>query len=257
MEAFKAIVLGIVQGITEPLPVSSAAFLILFRWFFGWEGEIDSLTFDVAIHGGTLLALILYFYRDWIDLFMNDRRLLLFIAIATIPAGTAGLLLYDIVEHMLRDPLIIAFSLSSFGILMLFAEKYGRQTKESLHTITLKDAIFIGTAQAIALIPGVSRSGITITAGLFRNLKRESAARFSFLLATPVIGGATLLEGKHLLIDQNAYSLDIFAIGFISAFISGFLAIKFLLGFLKHYPLHVFVYFRLILASIILFKYYL
>ncbi len=253
MEAIKAIILGIVQGITEFLPISSTAHLILFRWFFGWEGEIDSLTFDVAIHGGTLLALLVYFYRDWINLFLNDRRLLLFIAIATIPAGAAGLLLHDIVEHTLRDPLIIVFSLIGFGVLMLVAEKYGKQKKESLHTITLKDAIFIGTAQAIALIPGVSRSGITITAGLFRNLKRESAARFSFLLSTPIIGSAVFLEGKNILANPDKYNLDIFAMGFISAFISGFFAIKFLLGFLKRYPLNVFVYYRFILASVILF----
>lgn len=248
-EIIKAIIMGIVQGITEFLPVSSTAHLILFPWFFGWGGELDTLTFDVALHGGTLLALVACFYNDWIDLVARDRRKLFFIAVATVPAGVAGVLFNDIIEHTLRSPVVIIFSLTGFGLLMLAAEKYSGRSKEN---VDLKDSVVIGLAQAVALIPGVSRSGVTITAGLFRNLSRESAARFSFLLSMPVIAGATLLEGRKLFHDLGSYHLDVFAAGFIAAFISGFFAIKFLLYFLKRYPLNSFVYYRFLLAGVIL-----
>lgn len=255
-ETFKSIAMGIVQGITEFFPISSTAHLILFPWFFGWGGEINTLTFDVALHGGTLIALIVCFYKDWLNMMLKDRQMLLFIVIATIPIYVAGILLKDIVEHTLRSPLVIVFSLVGFGILMLIAERYSkRQTLLTSQPLNLSTSIFIGIAQAIALIPGVSRSGITITAGLFRNLKRESAARFSFLLSTPAIAGATLLEGKRLFNNPDSYNLDIFAIGFISAFISGLFAIKFLMNFLKKHPLNVFVYYRFLLAGIILIAY--
>jgi undecaprenyl-diphosphatase len=253
LEIFRAVILGIVQGLTEFLPVSSTAHLILFPWFLGWEGEVNSLTFDVALHGGTLIALLACFYKDWITMIIRERRLLYFLVLASVPAGVAGILLHKIAEHTLRSPAIIGFSLVGFGILMLVAEKYNRATKTlSEEGVTLLDSVIIGIAQAIALIPGVSRSGITITAGMFRDLTRESAARFSFLLSTPVIFGATLLEGRKLLKNPETYHLDIFAIGLISAFVSGFIAIKFLLNFLKKHPLNVFVYYRFLLAGVIL-----
>lgn len=245
----KAVILGLVQGITEFLPVSSTAHLILFPWFFGWGGELNTLTFDVALHGGTLLSLLACFYKDWIDLFLRDRRTLVYIAIATIPAGVAGILLNKIIENSLRTPPVIVFSLVAFGVLMLVAEKYSRREKEK---VSVFDSIIIGTAQAVALIPGVSRSGITITAGLFRNMTRQSAAKFSFLLSTPVIGGAFLLEGKKLLKNPGTYHFDSVAAGFAAAFISGFIAIKFMLGFLKKNPLNIFVYYRFLLAVIII-----
>ncbi|MBI3592904.1 MAG: undecaprenyl-diphosphate phosphatase [Nitrospirae bacterium] len=241
--------MGIVQGITEFFPVSSTAHLILFPWIFGWGGELDTLAFDVALHGGTLLALLVCFYKDWIHLITRDRRMLLYIMVAIIPAGVAGILLNKIVEHTLRSPLVIAFSLVGVGIVMLAAEKYAKKDKERA---SLADSVIIGIAQAIALIPGVSRSGITITAGLFRNLTRESAARFSFLLSTPVIGGAMLLEGRKLLKSPEFYHLDVVAAGVIASFVSGFFAIKFLLNFLKKHPLNIFVYYRFLLAVIII-----
>jgi undecaprenyl-diphosphatase len=252
-ELYKAAILGIVQGLTEFLPISSTAHLILFPWFFDWHGEVNTLTFDVALHGGTLLSLLMCFYKDWLNMFLKERRMLFFIAAGTIPACAAGLLLKDYIETTLRNPLIIVFSLIFFGILMLvgewFIKKGGFNYKERL---TLFDSIFIGCAQAIALVPGVSRSGITITAGLFRNLSRHDAARFSFLLSTPTIGGAFLLEGSRVIGAPDNYSLDIFIAGFISATISGYIAIKFLLNFLKKYPLNIFVYYRFALAVIIL-----
>lgn len=252
-EVFKAVILGIVQGLTEFLPVSSTAHLILVPWFFGWGGEVNSLIFDVALHGGTLVALIICFYKDWIDMITRHRRLLYLIIIASIPAGIAGVLLSRLAEHSLRNPLVIAASLVTVGVIMLIAERYSKATKDLRNGgITLNDSIIIGVAQAVALIPGVSRSGITIAAGLFRDLKRVSAARFSFLLSTPVILGATLLEGRKLMKTPALLSPDIFAAGFISALVSGLAAILFLLSFLNRHPLNLFVYYRFILAAVIL-----
>ncbi len=248
-EIFKAIILGIVQGITEFFPVSSTAHLILFPWFFGWGGELDTLPFDVALHGGTLLALLVCFYKDWMDLFIRDRRMLLYLAIAIVPAGVAGILLQKIVEHALRSPLVIVASLVLVGVVMLVAEKHSRKGKER---VSPGDSIFIGIAQALALIPGVSRSGITITAGLYRDLSRESAARFSFLLSTPVIGGAMLLEGRKLLKSPEFFHADVIFAGVAASFIFGVLAIKFLLSFLRKHPLDVFAYYRFLLAVIIM-----
>ncbi len=253
LEIYKAIILGIVQGLTEFLPISSTAHLILLPWFFEWHGEVNTLTFDVAIHGGTLFSLLLFFYKDWLDILIRDRKILLYITAATIPAGAAGLFLKDIVENTLRNPLIIVFTLVFFGILMLAGEWFiKRQGSVQKKHLSLTDALIIGCAQAIALVPGVSRSGITITAGLFRNINRQQAARFSFLLSTPVIGGAFLLEGSKILDTPANHSLDLLFAGFISAAVSGYLVIQFLLNFLKKYPLNIFVYYRFALATIIL-----
>ncbi len=253
IDIFKAMILGIVQGLTEFLPISSTAHLILLPWFFDWHGELNTLTFDVALHGGTLFSLLLCFYKDWLDIFIKNRKMLLYIAIATIPAGVAGLFLKSIVEDTFRNPLIIVFSLVFFGILMLAAEcfikKKGLPHKKK---ISFADALFVGCAQAIALVPGVSRSGITITAGLFRNISRHEAARFSFLLSTPVIAGAFIVEGITITNNPDNFSFDLLTAGFISAALSGYIAIKFLLKFLKKYPLHIFVYYRFALAVIIL-----
>ncbi len=252
-EMIRAVVLGVVQGITEFFPVSSTAHLILFPWFFHWGGELDTLVFDVALHAGTLAALLLCFYRDWLHMLARDRKMLFFIVVATVPAGAAGVLLGHVVENTLRSPLIIACSTVFFGMLMLVAERHGRRNRERT---SLGDSLAIGTAQAIALIPGVSRSGVTITAGLFKDLTRESAAKFSFLLSTPVIGGATLLEGRKLLKSPDRYHLDVFSLGFLAAFISGVFAIKFLLRFLRKYPLDIFVYYRFFLGAVIVFMWW-
>lgn len=246
----EAIILGIVQGFTEFLPVSSTAHLILFPWFFGWKGKLDSLTFDVALHAGTLLALIICFWKDWVEILLNNRKLLALLVVATLPAGIAGILLKDVVETTLRSPLIIVFTLVLFGIVMLISERWkrGREIKD----MTFSDAIIIGVSQAVALIPGVSRSGITISAGLFRGLEREASARFSFLLSTPVIFGATLLEGRKLISNAGNYDLNLFVAGFVTSGVTGFIAIKFLLYFLRKHPLNVFVYYRFVLAVIII-----
>lgn len=246
----EAIILGIVQGVTEFLPISSTAHLILFPWFFNWSGEVDTLTFDVALHAGTLLSLILFFWKDWIELVAKKHRLLGLIILASIPAGVAGFFLNDIVENCLRKPLIISMMLIAVGFLMLIAEKASKH--KDIEKTGLKDAVIIGIAQAIAIIPGVSRSGITISAGLFRGFEREVAARFSFLLSTPLIAGATMLHFKKAFTSHGNHDLWLFAIGFITSFITGFIAIKLLLKFLKRYPLNLFVYYRFILSAVII-----
>jgi len=245
-----ALVLGIVQGLTEFIPVSSTAHLILFPWFFNWSGQVDTLTFDIALHAGTLAALVFCFWRDWIDLALRRQRLLGIIIFASIPAGLAGFFLNDIIEQSLREPLLISVMLVAVGVVMLISEKVYKHRE--LQETGFKDAIIIGIAQALAIIPGVSRSGITISAGLFRGFEREAAARFSFLLATPIIAGATLLHLKKALDDRIDYDFEIFSVGIISAFITGFIAIKFLLSFLKKYPLNLFVYYRFVLSAIII-----
>jgi undecaprenyl-diphosphatase len=246
----EAVILGIVQGITEFLPISSTAHLILFPWFFNWSGEVDTLTFDIALHTGTLFAVLVCFWRDWIDLITKKQRIFMLIIIASLPAGIAGFLLNDFVETSMRDPLIIIFSLVIVGILMLIAEKAVRY--KEMEKIGLKDALIIGIAQAFAVIPGVSRSGITITAGLFRGMERDASAKFSFLLSTPIIAGATLLHSHEALSNPLNYDLELFFTGIITSGITGFLAIQFLMRFLKKYPLNIFVYYRFILSVVII-----
>jgi undecaprenyl-diphosphatase len=246
----EALILGIVQGLTEFLPVSSTAHLILFPWFFHWGGELDSLTFDVALHAGTLLSLIICFWKDWLELVFKKQKLFMLIVLASVPAGIAGLLLNDYVEHTLRSPYIIAVALVIFGGVMLIAEKMNKT--RTVDSVDLVDALIIGFAQAIALIPGVSRSGITISAGLFRGLEREASARFSFLLSTPIIAGATLLHARKLLKTGADHNMTLFLIGFIAAAVSGFAAITFLLRFLKKHPLNLFAYYRFGLATVII-----
>ncbi len=252
-EIMQAIILGIVQGVTEFFPVSSTAHLILFPWAFGWKGEIDTLAFDVALHGGTLAALLLCFYKDWITMLMNDRRTLASVMIAAVPAGIAALLLQKLVEHTLRSPLVIAAALVVFGFVMLCADRYAdRCALRSKSEPFWSESLAIGLAQCLALIPGVSRSGITMSAGLFAKLTREGAARFSFLVSTPLIGGATLYEGRKILVNSGEYRLDVFAVGVIAAAISGFFAIRFLLHYLRTHRFDVFVYYRFGLAAIII-----
>ena len=246
----KAIILGVVQGITEFFPVSSTAHLIVVPWFFGWKGDVNTLTFDVALHAGTLTALLFCFWKDWVELFTKKQKLLTIIIFASIPAGIAGFFLNDIAEKSLREPLVISVMLVAVGFVMLAAEKAGKY--KDMEKVDYLDALMIGIAQATALIPGVSRSGITISAGLFKGLKREASARFSFLISTPIIAGAALLHLKKLLTCPSIYDFQLFAAGLILSFITGIFAIKFLLAFLKKYALNIFVYYRFILAVVII-----
>ncbi|GBD96716.1 MAG TPA: undecaprenyl-diphosphatase UppP [Nitrospirae bacterium] len=250
----EAIILGIIQGLTEFLPVSSSAHLIIFPWFFNWQGIVNTLSFDIALHFGTLFALLIYFRKDWIELLKTLPQkdgLIWKLVIGTIPAAVAGVLLHDWVEQN-RSPLLIVFTLCLVSIFMILSERnYKKPDRSGIEKINFKSAFFIGLAQACALIPGVSRSGITIVAGLTRNLKREDAARFSFLLGTPAIAGASLLELKNMA-GAESLELDIFMIGITVSAVVGYFAIKYLMLFLQNYSLRPFAYYRFLLAFVII-----
>lgn len=243
---FNAVVLGIIQGLTEFLPISSTAHLVLLRSFLDWSMQ-DSLVFDVSLHAGTLLSLVVCFRYDILDMVRRGRRLLYLILIGTIPAGICGFLFEDFVERSLREPYIIVFSLTIIGVVMLIAERF--QKTRLIEELTIKDALIVGFSQAIALVPGVSRSGITISTALLLGLRRQDSARFAFLLSMPVILGAVILEGRRII--GAGVEVNEFLVGFIASFISGFFAIKFLLSYLKKHPINVFAYYRFGLAALI------
>src|SRR5262252_7228673 len=241
MTTFQAIVFGAVQGITEFLPVSSTAHLILLPWFLGWPDP--GLAFDVALHIGTLVALLIYFRAEWIALTLSafdlirgrtedaNARMALLIIIGTIPGAIAGALFEHRVEDSLRSPLVIATTLILLAIVLVIAELKGRRKKD-LYDLSTADAITVGCAQALAIVPGVSRSGVTITAGLFRGMKRDAAARFSFLLSTPLIAGAAAKKTVEIIRDGLPQSDVVpFALGIITSAIVGMIAIKILLKF--------------------------
>ena len=272
MEIIAAVVLGIIQGLTEFLPISSSAHLILVPWLFGWDPE--GLIFDVSLHVGTALAVIAFFWKDWVRLaqeavkgllerrpFGNaQRKLGWFIVVGTIPAGVIGLLFEDVVENTLRSPIVPVFTLVVFGLLLYYAEKKSGQNRD-LKSYTLLDAICIGLAQAAALIPGVSRSGITMTTALLRNSDRTSAARFSFLLSTPVIVGAGLLNALKLFKSANDPSAEVLSYavlgaGVAAAAVTGFFCIKYFLRYLARGSFLPFVVYRVMLAVVILVFYF-
>lgn len=242
---FEAIILGIIQGITEFLPVSSTAHLVLIPKIFGWKGTVDTLTFDIALHTGTLLGVSIFFVRDWFRIITVERRLLFFIAIATIPAGIAGLAFEELVERSFRDPYIIAISLIVIGIFMLATDR--KAGNRSIHELSLIDCLFIGLCQAFAIIPGVSRSGITIGAGFLKGLTRDDSARFSFLLSTPLIAGASII-GFRRIFHEPDINLSIFFSGLIASFIASILTIGFLLRYLQKHRVDLFVYYRFFLG---------
>lgn len=258
MSLIVAIVLGLVQGLTEFIPISSSGHLLLTQHAFGVE-EAGGLTFDVALHIGTFIALIVYFYKDiWqliIGFFVKTdmTNVARWIAVATIPAVIAGYLLQDIAETTFRSPLLVSINLVWMALLMIGAEKYSEKISKKTDYKAIKpvQAILIGLAQTIALIPGVSRSGSTITTGIFTGLDRVSATKFSFLLAIPITFGAII---KVMLssgtTSQISSEFGIFVAGIIAAFISGFIAIKFLLKYLSNHTLRIFAYYRIGLGLI-------
>jgi len=262
---FQAIILGIVQGLTEFIPVSSSGHLIIVPRLFGWKDL--GLGFDASVHLGTLVALIIYFRRDWISIISSfsarlfrgrpypkpgepgaEGRLMVPIVAACVPAAVVGVLWDEFIEQTLRQWYWVAGALVIVGLIMLLAEKLGKKER-GVDRMTWADYLAIGCAQAMALFPGVSRSGITITAGLFMGVRREAAARFSFLLSTPIILGAGLMALKDA-VDAGLAKGEaaILAAGIMSAAVSGYLAIHFLMSYLKAKPLNVFVYYRVALA---------
>jgi undecaprenyl-diphosphatase len=265
MSIIQVILLAIVQGITEFLPISSTAHLILVPWLFGWEDQ--GLTFDVALHAGTLLAVLVYFARDWWEILRDtcrnifklapatnqtNSRLLLILVLATIPGGLAGLYLESYAESLFRSPLLIAGQLILISLVMWAADRRPTDGKDVKQT-SLTDGAVIGLAQAVAIIPGTSRAGITISAGLFQGFTRESAARFSFLLSTPIIGGATLKKAYDVWqagFPPGATPVD-YILGFLVSALVGYAAIAFLLHYLQNRTLKIFVAYRMALGVII------
>lgn len=254
MTIIQATILGIVQGIGEFLPISSSAHLVILPFLFSWDYQ--GLSYDVMLHMGTLLAIVLYFYKDWIIFIRKgltepkskDGKFFWLLVIGTIPAGIAGLLLKDLAETAFRNPLWIAFNLAFFAIALYIADRKSSR-KKIFYDLNLKGALLIGIFQALAIMPGTSRSGITITAALLLGFKREDSAKISFFLAMPIIFGAGLIESLHF---SPADINTAFIIGLLVSFISGWLSIKFLLSFLKNHSVNIFVIYRLILAGIIL-----
>ncbi|HEY7648153.1 MAG TPA: undecaprenyl-diphosphate phosphatase [Methylomirabilota bacterium] len=252
----QAVVLGVVQGLTEFLPVSSSGHLILVPHVFGWPDQ--GLAFDAAMHLGTLAALFAYFRRELRDLLIGalSREVGLVIVAATVPALAVGWLLNKWIEAHLRGALIVAFSTAFWGVVMWIADRAARQpvpaAGDPLERVGWGRALAIGCAQALALIPGTSRSGITITAGLFAGLERATAARFSFLLGIPVTAAAGGYKALGLVRHGlGATEGGPLAVAIIAAFISGWLAVWFLVGYLQRRSLQPFVIYRLILAAVI------
>lgn len=250
-----AVTLGIVQGLGEFLPISSSAHLILTPWFFGWPDP--GLTFDVALHVGTLVAVVVYFWRDWFKLVggaihprSGDGRLFWLLMVGAVPGAVAGLLLNDLAEAALRNPLLIAGTLTAMGLLLLAADYWGARNRET-RDIGWADALVIGSAQALAIIPGVSRSGITIAAARIRGIEREAAARFSFLLGTPIIAGAALFKLRHIFITPSAITGP-FVTGIVVAGVVGALTIGMLLRYVQRAGLGIFVLYRVLLALVVL-----
>ncbi|HEV2386788.1 MAG TPA: undecaprenyl-diphosphate phosphatase [Candidatus Acidoferrales bacterium] len=270
MSLYHAVVLAVVQGLTEFLPVSSTAHLILFPWLARWPEP--GLAFDVALHTGTLVAVALYFLPDWVRLIAagfgipwprhappeqlhRRRRLFWFLVAGTLPAAAAGYFGEHYFETVLRTIPIIAASMIGVGLLMWWAENTSALAKR-MEAMGFADAIDVGLAQAVALVPGVSRSGITITAGLWRGMTREAAARFSFLLSTPVIAGAALVEVPKLLRAHRAASLVLPASTLLVAIAVsaavGFLVIAYFLRYLQFRTLKPFICYRIAFGVIIL-----
>ena len=264
LELIQAIILGVVQGLTEFLPVSSSGHLLLGQYFLGMDQDRFGLTFDASIHTGTVLAVVLYFWRDLLRMaaafgeslrgpnFANrDQRMAYLILVACIPAGVVGLLFQNFFEEEVRSPWLVAFNLVLVGALFIVGEVAGRQTRTS-DKLGFKEALGIGLAQTAALFPGVSRSGATITIGLFLGLRREEAARFSFLMSVPITAAAALLS----LIDAFGSGIDandvlLFLVGSITSGVVGYLAIRFLLDYLAGHSLLVFAYYRFALAAVV------
>lgn len=261
MELWHIIVLAVIQGLTEFLPISSSAHLILPSQVFGWPDQ--GLAFDVAVHVGTLAAVIWYFRAEvgrltvaWVGDTVRgrvgqDSGLAWAVIAGTIPAGLAGLLLNDFIETSLRSGLVIAVSTIGFGLVLWWSDAVGRRNRD-LPALTMKDAVIIGVAQALALIPGTSRSGITITAALFLGFGREAAARFSFLLSIPLILAAGLLKTLELVDQGGATDWAAIALGATLSFVSAVVCIHLFLKFLERLGLMPFVIYRLVLGLLLL-----
>ena len=254
MQIYQALILGIVQGLTELLPISSSAHLTIIPWIFNWN---IPESFDVALHFGTLLAIVIYFFKDWIELIKGgflyvtkkektvQGRMFWYIVLATIPGGIIGFLLDHFCSGFLNRPIIIAIALIIMGIVLYVVDKKSKSTID-YEQMNLKQTFLIGFSQALAFVPGVSRSGITMTTARAMGIKREAAAKYSFLLSTPRVFAATVLKFSEFVFDIP------FIIGVIASFIVGLLVIKFLLKYLQKGSFKAFAIYRVIFGILIL-----
>jgi undecaprenyl-diphosphatase len=277
MSLIQVIILGIVQGLTEFIPVSSSAHLIIIPWLFRWPDP--GLAFDLALHLGTLVALLWFFRKDWIRLITAgvksiaqrsigddlDRRLFWFLVIGTIPGAIAGYFAESKIEELFHQPntphtmwamVSMAIILALLGLILFTVERVAKH-RRGLSELSIKDSVIIGLSQSLAVFPGVSRSGSTITAGLALGLQRETSARFSFLLSTPIILGAGLksifdVTGELATGEMAGSDVLLYLLGFITAAVSGYFCIKYLLRFLQKHSTDIFVYYRWLLAAAII-----
>lgn len=267
MTILQSIILGIIQGIGEFLPISSSAHLIVIPYLFNFElslTESEKLAFDVALHFGTLVSVIAIFWRDWLKLFKGaiekvtkkkdsfENKMFWYLVIATIPGALIGMLCEDLIENVIRgNVLIIALSLAFMGLFLYFADIWASKhyKKETdYESISLKQAVLVGISQAFAIIPGFSRSGTTILTGRLLGLSREAIAKFTFLLSTPIIFGAFIVNIGNIIITKEVI------IGIIVSAVVGILCIKFLLNYIKTHNFGIFAFYRVVLAILIIVK---
>ncbi len=263
MSIIQSIILGIVQGLTELLPISSSAHLFLIPWIFNWE---IPESFDVALHFGTLLAIGIFFFKDWIELIVGGYNFVIkkektiqgkmfwYIVIATLPGGIIGFILDKYAEELLTKPMIIAIALIIMGIILYLIDKNAKKETD-YKDMTFKQTFIIGLSQSLAFIPGVSRSGITMTTGRALGVKREAVAKYSFMLSAPIVLAATVFKLKDFIeyfLVADMVGIIAFAMGVIMSFIVGMIVIKFLLDYLKKGSFKVFAIYRIIIGIIVI-----
>lgn len=267
MTIIQSIILGIIQGIGEFLPISSSAHLIIIPYLFNFDlslTESEKLAFDVALHFGTLMSVTVIFFKDWLNMAKGvlnklfkkedsfDNRLFWYLVIATIPGALIGVLFEEVIENVVRNnKLIIALSLAIMGVLIYLGDKYASKKYKKpteLEKISLKQALLVGVSQAFAVIPGFSRSGTTILAGRLLGLSKEAIAKFTFLLSTPIIFGAFIMNVGDLMFTKEVI------VGIVTSFIVGILSIKFLLNYIKKHDFSIFAFYRVIIALLVLIK---
>ena len=256
MTILQAVIFGLAQGLGEFLPISSSAHLVLIPWLLRWTDP--GLTFDVALHVGTLVAVVLYFWKDWLQLIIKGftearsvkGRLFWYLVVATLPGAIGGFLLEKKAETVFRSPMLIAIMLILMGILLYWADR--RSTKKmEMDKITFGTSLLVGISQVLAIIPGVSRSGITMTTGLLMGLTREGAARFSFLLSTPIIFGAAMVKLPGVFSNPSVITTD-FMIGMLVSCITGIASISFLLRYVQTKDFLPFVWYRFIVGAVVI-----
>jgi undecaprenyl-diphosphatase len=256
LNLLQAILLGLVQGLGEFLPISSSAHLVIVPWLFRWPDP--GLTFDIALHIGTLVAVFIYFWKDWVQLLIHgfskpgsrEGRLFWYLVLASIPGAVAGFLLEKKAETIFREPFLIACMLIVMGIILYWADRKGAKNIEESN-ITLAAGLMIGISQALAIIPGVSRSGVTMTVGLMTGLTRKGAARFSFLLSTPIIFGAALVKLPYMISNPSVITLN-FIVGMLVSFVTGIASIGLLLRYIVTKDFLPFVWYRFALGALII-----